>query len=341
MRVWVIVCVAAVMLIVSARVLGEQRPRDWIAFLVAPVLDRSLYVVDVALNFRLNVSQISDPTCSESHPTWSHDGRLAFIRHCDDTVDITIVDFVSGQISHFAENASFVLYGSPSWSSDGQIVFVVQESRYVNQSEVRVGDPRSGWINVVHRTPASTEPQWSNDGRLAFAAPMSLGNLNTKILFIRDVDGTVNRVTPPLSGLDLIGWSMDGARLAYAYGRRQGGAFIDVLDVSAGDVIAVVPFDGSLNPIGWSPDGRLTLTDQSSGSREIVAIDLRSGEKAQLTNGTQIFENFPQWSSDGQLTFLAYNRDGRLGVYINQANGQPVQVSGHLEVIAFPPVRTR
>lgn len=332
-RLWMVGCAAALVLIISARVLGERRERQWLAFIVKPGFNRDLYVVDVPMRFKLNTSRLwaSGESCDELHPTWSNDKRLAFVHVCQAGISVKVLDFNTGRLIHLTDPMN-VWYWNLDWSPDGRIALAVQ---IADHNEVQIVDSRTGAIKIVHSDTDSGMPVWLPDGRLIFRGLASATNptSNMRSLLLREVDGSIRAVTPPLSNLRLIAASPDRSRLAYFYSNITG-AFIDIFDTTTDRVTNTLPFnDVAVQPV-WSPEDQLII---SVGQIELVTLDVYSGTKAKLTQNDDLYETWPQWSKEGLMAYLAYTRpNGKLGVYLEPSSGSPIRIDGGLEVALWP-----
>lgn len=335
-RLCAVMCAAALLLMFGARLLGEQREREWVAFGVQadPESKPLLYALDVPLQIEINVSRIwmRGEGCAGKQSAWSNDGRLAFRYGCSPAGEerIGVLDFISGEQTTLTPGDGTFWY--LAWSNDGHLAFV---SNATTHYEIMLANPRTGEMEVIYPFGNPSPHFWSRDGRLAFLAPTDAAPSTMNQVFIRERDGTVDAKTPPLSGLQLIGWSPDETRLAYSYGGPN--VVLHILDVSTEAVINTFPLDNFIYPQAWAPDGRLTLADYSSPfTPKVLALDPSSGEQNELVYPPRLSGQSPLWTSDGQLAYITADYEGHFDLYLN---GQ--QVSGKLSVIPALPAWAR
>jgi Tol biopolymer transport system component len=331
LRLGVVLCVGMVVALVAARLLGERRERDWLTFHAASSILPDIYVVDIPLQFKLNVSRLRlpDENCHAKNPAWSNDGRLAFVWLCYLRGSVEILDFNTGRFSQIVESSDD--YWWPGWSAANQLAFIVQ---HMLNSDLHVIDSQSGTVNVIYEGGSIGGFAWSPDGRLAFTAAQSPSYIYE--LFIREADGTLSKETQPLQGMTLIGWSSDEAYLAYSYAGTRG--FIHIFDVAARQVIHTLPLAESTYPIMWSPDDQIVLVDDTS-MRRILLLNPTTGKTQPLIDRAGLIFDYPSWSPDGRLALIA-DQNGLSSVYVLD-NGVMTNVTGKLDVEYAPIVWAR
>ena len=321
------VCVVAAVAIFSARLAGEARPRDWLAFAAysdAPLMQ--VFAVDLSARLVMSVMPQRN-SCSAEAPDWSGDGRLVFVQSCDGNMRMMLLDFGTARLDPLVEG-SFDLE-NPVWSSDGRIAVGLRES---GLSELYIVDPATRHLShVASSTNIYGAAAWSNDGRLAFSAWPDSGYR----VYVREVDGSVKNVK--WSNSNLPAWSSDG-RLAYAQWNPT--AFDNAVYVrdAAGDV-KVADFNIFNDVISWSPNGQLTVViNADSQNRDIALLD-------PLTGGITPLVQHPaqdvgaRWSRDGRFLAFVSNRaraDDYSVYVLNVATGEIMGVSGGLSVMYAP-----
>jgi len=163
---------------------------------------------------------------------------------------------------------------------------------------------KSSGVNVSGNDFCDHSPVWSSDGkRIAFVSDRD-GDWE---IYVMNADGTDQRRLTRSPGTDRApAWSPDGSRIAFESDR--GGDFdIYVIGSDGADERLLVDRSGNDLEPRWSPDGdRIACIAQGSSSRELLAVDTRTGvpERGKVLTGD--FKNISGicWSPDGRL--LAY-----------------------------------
>ncbi|MBC7809513.1 MAG: PD40 domain-containing protein [Burkholderiales bacterium] len=162
----------------------------------------------------MNVSQ--HPTGGDRSPSWSRDGRLAFLTYIDgngdDSSDILVwngqsfVDGLPDKSSYsniVPELTSYISY--PIWTNDDLLTFVGPEGHY-GQDYVWDGQTATN-ISQLSNLHAGT-PRWSADGRWAFFSSQSL-------VIVRDAE---NNTLLSTEGQYAPAWSPNGYLMFCKYG---------------------------------------------------------------------------------------------------------------------------
>jgi TolB protein len=187
-----------------------------------------------------------------------------------------------------------------------------------------IGVAESAPLRLTNSPADERDPAWSPDGaRLAFASNRD-GNWE---LYIMEVDtGAITRLTytPGFEGAPT--WSPDSAYIAYE-GYNNDTQDLDIYIISSDPALAAR--DGALRATfapapdiepAWGPGGRsIAFTSWRTGNQDIfiLSLDESGGDSlaVNLTNTSDINEDYPAWSHDG--TTIAYSGvvDGVEGVY--------------------------
>lgn len=186
-------------------------------------------------------------------------------------------------------------------------------------------------------------PAWSPDGRtLAFVRLAEDDGVDEGIYALDVATGEQRRLLTtgdpkPVSVWDL-GWSPDGARIAYIYARYPDGPGpqfeaetelrLFVMNADGSSPQPLTPTDIHVSSFSWSPDAsRIAYAVQSvepGGTRfstDIWVMDLGTGESWPLTSDGSSDE--PAWSPTGDRLAFVRHSDGyrRSDVYLASSNG--------------------
>ncbi len=174
----------------------------------------------------------------ESDPSWSPDGRIAFVRGYG---SVHVMD-ADGSGQRFLASGR-----TPAWSPDGRSIVLTEDA-----DQLVVRSPEG---LVQRRLGQGWSPAWSPDGRrLAYVRPESYG-LSSWEIRTMDADGSDDRplVAPRFPGYGSLSWSPDGGRLAFVPDRYKG-SITGFWTVPSGGGEAR-PAEGEAYDVAWAPDG--------------------------------------------------------------------------------------
>src|SRR5262249_27607716 len=111
-------------------------------------------------------------------------------------------------------------------------------------------------------------------------------------------------------------WSPDGLRVAFA-SRRSGkdGLYVKAADGAAMEEL-ITESDVAKVPMSWSPDGKLLIYVQNSGTGDVWAVPTGGDKKPFPILQSQFNEVFPQVSADGKWIAYQSNETGRPEIYV-------------------------
>jgi Tol biopolymer transport system component/tRNA A-37 threonylcarbamoyl transferase component Bud32 len=113
-------------------------------------------------------------------------------------------------------------------------------------------------------------------------------------------------------------WSPDGARIVFASRRNnKWGLYLKSAD-GTGTEELITESDVVKAPFSWSPDGKVLLYFQSSGSADIWAVPLTGDRKPFPVLNSPANEQFAQISPDGKWLAYQSNETGRNEIYVKQ-----------------------
>ena len=329
LRLSLVVNLFVLLTMVAARHVGAQRPRDWLALDARRAGEtRSVYVVDVPLRVMFNTARLLGAAangCSLSVPAWSKDARLAMVVFCDYR-DILIMDLHTAQITYLTDDPALDDY--PTWSNDGHIAFVSDRDA---TSRLYIGDPTTGEITWASEGYARMRPAvWSNDGKLAFLGYRTTGVGGGVDIYVRDVDGSVRRVTSGLPS-PLPSWSPDSKHLVYAVRARSIGSLL-VVDAAGGEPHGLTNRETGVTYPLWLADGRLSFIGSEGRQTDIYLMDMDTGLTTNITND-EADNSVPSWSRDHQrLAYLAFVGDNADMYLLDVPTGALTRLSYQLQV---------
>jgi|GEM_PF-1741468 len=170
----------------------------------------------------------------------------------------------------------------------------------------------------------SISPAWSPDGnRLAITRT---ANPNWAIFVGSVAKRDFAQVSPPDVYARYSAWSPDGQKLAFAAGPGRSGPFrLAIVDLASGAVS--YPGPSGVAWISWSSRGVLAYSAATApGQPQDIFVLNEDGTAHNLTNTTDMEEDFPSWSPDGRrIAFVASPTSGqRLNqrqIYLINADG--------------------
>jgi WD40 repeat protein len=280
------------------------------------------------------------------YPSFSQDGRVAFIRQDENdkglyVFDPQMPDIAPINISQTSVENSYTL----NWSPDGRyLAFRLAQGEYEyypNSLYVWDGEtvinitPDIAPINISQTSAESyySRFRWSPNGRyLAFGLWRGENENYNYSLYVWDGETVIN-ITPDIAPINVsqdpyaisykLSWSPDGRYLAFTIWRGAG-IYDGSLYIWDGETATnIVPdnFPDTVREIDvdWSPDGRLAFT-----------IEYREEEDTTVPSGIYVWDgnittNLIQnptgadwgatWNDNGQLAFMSV-RDDVEGIYV-------------------------
>jgi WD40 repeat protein len=189
----------------------------------------------------------------------------------------------------------------------------VQERKPVAQCSA-AGSQRSGVQNIL----------WSPDG-----TRIATTSLDGAVRIWRASGGHLLRTYDDQRRAAL-GWSPDGASLAFATIGTGGNTLLGVWDVESGQtrlqtsasVSAAVQQSDHANPVAWSPDGaRIAFTGQDSNAANIEVWSVRSGQRLFTCQSVSGEPSGITWSPDGSYLAAGEAVIGS-GILVDGNNGE-------------------
>ena len=265
-----------------------------------------IYVMNADGSLQVNLTK--NPA-RDLNPAWSPDGtKIAFVSDRDGDIpgNVYVMNADGSNVTRVTpyKQAEIVIglpkVINPVWSPDGSKLLFVMSNPGISSSLLLINADGSGDIKTLTSCKDGGVPEWSPDGtRIAFTASdfkfYSQQEQLLDFLFVMNADGSGKtrigdfsssyvdpKAWPPtFSGPT---WSPDGSWIAYSY-------------------------DNSAYP-----------NQTQKQTADIAVVDSAGGVYRFLTN-TQSVETQPAWSPDGTKITFTTNRDGRLEIYLMNADG--------------------
>ncbi|MBI3942707.1 MAG: S8 family serine peptidase [Chloroflexi bacterium] len=166
-----------------------------------------------------NPRQLTFGNFSDTHPTWSADGRfLAFASDRTGDWDIFIMDADGANVRNLTQ-APLASDSDPHWSHDGRLIAF--SSNRTGNSDIWISEPSGRNPVNLTRTPSSEDydPIWSPDDLyLAYTSQRAADNE----IYVMTFDGRNPRnLTNAPSDERAPAWSPDGKQIAFATDRES------------------------------------------------------------------------------------------------------------------------
>ena len=222
---------------------------------------------------------LTNHIAEDRHPSWSTDGRIAFISDrdaeegVDNQYDVYLLDLEMENISRLTEIEGNI--HSPALSPDGRKVAFVSDEE--GKSEVLLLDVTSGSISNFTKDPASDlDPAWASDSE--------------RLLFASDRDGD----------FDIYIAEIDGSSL------------INVTDSDEDDEEA---FNDRWPDLGvYEFEDQIIFSSDRDGNWEVYTLELEGNDLVRATNNSAL-DVSPSWGPSGDEFVFHTNRDKRMELY--------------------------
>ena len=210
--------------------------------------------------------------------------------------------------------------GAPNWFPDGRSLVFMAEQGDEAGDIYRMDLDGGGRRRLTSHPTIDSAPAVSPDGtRIAFESERD-GNFD---IYVMDVDGGgVTRLTDDPARDFAPAWSPDGQRIAFTSDRgNRASADVWIMNADGSGLERVTDDLANWAP-QFSPDGRQLAVQVN---RDVVVIDLETGERRQLTADQRDGMN-PTWSPDGRRIAFVSTRNRRAEIFTMTADGGDQQV---------------
>lgn len=213
------------------------------------------------------ISVLADGVEFVTTVTWSPDSILMYTGSANSEFNIYLWDgTTTARLTDNRDNTGF------GWSSDGRLVY----RSSINVAQGYVGGDLYVWdgtesVNITNtaslentRTPLYNNPQWSNDGRLAFVRSTAA---NTGDIIVWDGDTLTNITNDSQQNFGQPLWNAYGL-LAYVASPLEGSRILTIRDGEA--QTRIYESDRNIGELAWSRTGeRLLFAVTTDGGRDI------------------------------------------------------------------------
>ena len=175
---------------------------------------------------------------------------------------------------------------------------------------------------------SKSAPRYHDSGRFTLYRRFGLGHLvfqSGQHLFTMDGDGTdVHPVGGICEGFEP-SWRPSTKEIAFIHRCGPTGTFeVSAIGVNGAGLRELVATDTDESGPDWSNDGRLTLTSDSAGNRDVFVADANGNGLTNLTNDAAT-DAYPAFSPDGTQIVFTSDRGGNFDLYVMDADGTDVR----------------
>jgi len=213
-------------------------------------------------------------------PVWSPaDDRIAYTMMTEESADLMVLDFVSGETSTLIAN-----YGNlADWGPGGERLLVVRDSDEAGLYILHVADGTQERVDTG--SSADAYARWARNGEAIVYESSRDGNPEVYITWL--TTGETTRLTENDQLDEWPSISPDAARIAWASGtEEEKNLWVMRSDGSEKRQLATGMLFGDAFP-EWSPDGSRILFTVNENDRFVLKLlDLASGELTDLGPGS-------------------------------------------------------
>jgi TolB protein len=243
-----------------------------IAWLSSPSGVAELYVMDVDGASPLNLSSQGEGALLARDPTWSTNGRLAFMSERDGQQDIYVVSADGSGFAAISHNGGA---SKPTWAPGADDI-AYQRIVEGNNDIYRAGGTGGGGITtrLTNQPDFDGVPKWSPEGStIAYVSEQP----SYREIWSMTVTGASEAVLVPATPTHILDfeWSVDGEQIVFEWSGE-----IEVVDADGSNRINLTDDGYSDNDPSWSPDGdHIVFMSTRDGNEEIYAM---------MSNGLEI-----------------------------------------------------
>jgi Tol biopolymer transport system component len=263
--------------------------------------------------------RVTANTDVEYQPTWSPNGRIAYIYEDGGGGgggwslgyfrQIRLVTATGDQSGSAGYNTSAQY---PAWSPDGHRLAFTSTGAFGGigvGSGISIIEADGSGLTAITDS-ADYEPSWSPDGsRITFTSKRD-GNDE---IYVMNANGSGQVRITDLSSSDAgPDWSPDGSKIAFTSNRGEN-YDLYVMDIDGSNVVQLTQTSEDERGPDWSPDGRTIAF--VAGPSTIYLINSDGSDLRKLAEfGAADID--PAWTSDGERMAFSSNRYGDLDLFV-------------------------
>lgn len=226
-----------------------------------------------------------------------------------------------------------------AWSPDGNTIACL-----VNKFEADANYFTIVGINLKDGTEKPlSERRWHgvssiewlrNDNGLLISAKDKL-SADTQIWFLPLPQGAPRQITKDLNQYSSLSVTADGKSLAAVQTNTVNGIYVG--ETGAHDFMEIASEVGELNPLVWTPDGKIVFRSGKDGVSNLWMMDAGGGNRRQLTINAQVDFRGLCASPDGKYIVFVSRRSGKSNLWrADAADGGNLQQLTDGEADAYP-----
>lgn len=175
---------------------------------------------------------------------------------------------------------------------------------------------------------ARSAPRYHDTGRFTLNRRFGLGRLvfqSEQDLFIMDGDGTDRHAVGGICEGFEPSWRPSTQQIAFIHRCGPTGTFeVSAIRANGTGLQELLATDTDESGPNWSNDGRLTLTSDTVGNRDVFVMNADGSGLTNITNHPAT-DAYPAFSPDGTEIAFISDRNGNFDLYVMNADGTDVR----------------
>ena len=320
----------------AVRPISVATPSDELVF--TSMRDGNLQIIRIGADGGAE-SRLTQTLSAEFQPTWSRNGRIAWVSYRSGDGDIYTMNADGSDVRRLSARPG--LEQSPAWSPDGRRLAYVGERDGLGAVFV-VNADGSGERVVSGTLTEVGSPQWSPDGtKIAFGAAIE----NKPRIVVADLGaGHVGAVTNGTGGEFGPIWSPDGKAIVYVQsGGRTDGVNLRAIRLGERESVPLTKNGYTNSQPQFSPDGtKILYLSNASSQGAYMNVHVMNADGTVATNLTRWghADLSATWSADARQVYFMSFRDWPGQIYRINSDGTDVRRLTHSKTQdGYPVVR--